>query len=158
MMPEVRSTAHAFDAVAVAELHGGEWLVLAFDPMAFTSDTAGGLLALAEGKDQLRVLRARLAVVSRLSEYEILSWVNRPRAEGGLGEYEFPIVADSDGQVARKYGMQLDDGGVLRGHFVIDPEGILRQAEISTLPLASNVYEIVRCIKVLSADSSGGLP
>ena len=55
MIPTVRSTAPTFDAVAVAdldvvrltwtELHGGEWLVLAFAPMAFTSDTAGDLLA-----------------------------------------------------------------------------------------------------------------
>ena len=143
MMPAVLSTAPTFDATVVAdldvvrsawtELHGGEWLVLAFDPMAFTSDSVGDLLALAEGKDQLRALRAKLVVVSRQSEYEILAWVNRPRDEGGLGDYAFPIVADSDGQVAGKYDMQLDDGGVLRGHFVIDPEGIIRQAEISTL-------------------------
>ena len=45
--------------------------MLAFDPMAFTSDTVGDLLTLAKGKDQLRSLRAKLVVVSRQSEYEI---------------------------------------------------------------------------------------
>lgn len=168
MMPAVCSAAPTFDALAVvdrdllrftwAELHAGQWLVLAFDPMAFTSDTVGDLLVLAEGKNQLRALRARLVVVSRQSEYEILAWVNRPRNEGGLGNYEFPIVADTGGQVARKYGMLLDGGEALRGHFVIDPDGVIRQAEVTTLPLPSNVHEIVRCIEILSTDTRDGLP
>ncbi len=165
-MPIVGSAAPTFDAVAVVdrdvvrvtwkELHSGRSLVLAFNP-DLAANTVSELVVFTDGEDRLRGLCAKVAVISRQSEYGILSWVNQPRDEDGLGAYPFPIIADSDGQIARRYGMLLDDGTSLWGHFIIDQRGIIRQAEASTLPLPSNVHEIIRCIEALTTGTEEGV-
>lgn len=49
-------------------------------------------------------------------EFSHLAWINTPRKQGGLGEMNIPILSDKTKQVARDYGVLLEDAGVtLRG-------------------------------------------
>lgn len=50
--------------------------------------------------------------------------------------------------IARDYGVLIEDEGIaLRGLFIIDPKGILRQITINDLPVGRSVEETVRLIK-----------
>ena len=63
----------------------------------------------------------------------------------------YPLVADLSKQIARDYGVLVEEGpdaGVaLRGLFVINPEGVLRQITINDLPVGRSVDEALRLVK-----------
>ena len=51
-------------------------------------------------------------------------------------------------QVARDYAVLIEEDGVaLRGLFIIDPKGILRQITINDLPVGRSVEETLRLVK-----------
>jgi len=50
--------------------------------------------------------------------------------------------------ISRDYGVLLEDEGIaLRGLFIIDPKGILRQITVNDLPVGRSVEETVRLIQ-----------
>lgn len=58
------------------------------------------------------------------------------------------MIADRSMSIARDYGVLIEDEGIaLRGLFIIDPKGILRQITINDLPVGRSVEETVRLIK-----------
>lgn len=51
-------------------------------------------------------------------------------------------------KISTDYGVLLEDEGIaLRGLFIIDPQGILRQITVNDLPVGRSVDETVRLIK-----------
>jgi peroxiredoxin (alkyl hydroperoxide reductase subunit C) len=78
-----------------------------------------------------------------------------PREKNGIEGVRFPILADKTGQVARNYGIYLEDEGYsLRGLFLIDPEGTLVHSTVNSSTVGRNVSEVLR---TLQAFQSGGL-
>lgn len=77
-------------------------------------------------------LNTEVLAVSTDSQFSHLAWANLPRAEGGLGpDLKLKLVADKSMKMARDYGVLLEDDGVaLRGLFLIDPKGTLRQITV----------------------------
>jgi alkyl hydroperoxide reductase subunit AhpC len=50
--------------------------------------------------------------------------------------------------ISRDYGVFMEDEGIaLRGLFIIDPKGILRQITVNDLPVGRSVEETVRLIQ-----------
>lgn len=95
--------------------------------------------------------------------------------KGGIGNVQYPLVADLDKSIARKYdvlvgsepatvytesGEELETtvgGGVaLRGSFLIDENGNVRHAVLNDLPLGRNVDEMLRTIDALDHHNSHG--
>ncbi len=156
-MPLVTSTAPTFDCTAVVdgqikeltwpELHEGKWLVLFFYPLDFTFVCPTEIIAFSEAHERFAKLNAKVAAVSVDSQYTHLAWVNTPRSQGGLGKVTFPLIADLDKNIARAYDVLLDSGVALRGLFLIDPEGVVRQATVNDLPVGRNVDEALRLIE-----------
>ena len=67
---------------------------------------------------------------------------------GGLGGLSYPLLADFNKTVSRDYGVLLEDAGIaLRGLFIINPEGIVRQITINDLPVGRSVDETLRLVK-----------
>lgn len=158
-MPLVTSPAPTFDCKAVVngqitdltwdKLHDGKWLVLFFYPLDFTFVCPTEIIAYSDAAGRFEKLGAKVAAVSVDSHYSHLAWVNTPRDKGGLGEINFPLIADLDKSIARKYDVLLDAGIALRGLFVIDPKGVVRHATINDLPIGRNVDETIRVIEAL---------
>jgi alkyl hydroperoxide reductase subunit AhpC len=87
--------------------------------------------------------------VSTDSTYSHFAWASQPRKEGGLGpDLKLPLIADRNQKISRDYGVLIEEEGVaLRGLFIIDPKGILRQITVNDLPVGRSVDETVRLIK-----------
>lgn len=50
--------------------------------------------------------------------------------------------------MSRDYGVLIEDEGIaLRGLFIIDPKGVLRQSTVNDLPVGRSVDETLRLIK-----------
>ena len=62
---------------------------------------------------------------------------------------KIPIIADVGKVVARTYGVLTEDTDEipLRGLFIIDPVGNLRQITVNDLPVGRSVDEILRLIQ-----------
>lgn len=86
--------------------------------------------------------------VSVDSHFSHLAWTNLARKDGGLGQLKYPLLADITKNISRNYDTLLEKEGIsLRGLFIIDPEGILRQITINDLPVGRSVDETLRLVK-----------
>ncbi|HUU83414.1 MAG TPA: peroxiredoxin [Phycisphaerae bacterium] len=166
-MPLVTSPAPTFDCTAIVgeeikslkwnELHEDKWLVLFFYPLDFTFVCPTEIIAFSDAYDRFAELGAKVAAVSVDSQYSHLAWVKTARSEGGLGKVTFPLIADLNKEIARKYDVLLEGAGVaLRGLFIIDPKGVVRHATINDLPVGRNVDEAIRVIQAFQFHEKHG--
>ncbi len=58
--------------------------------------------------------------------------------EGGLGDLQYPLVADLKKEISQAYGVLSPDGIALRGLFIIDKDGVVQvRADHTPIPGAS---------------------
>lgn len=161
----VQKKAPTFDAEAVlgagfttVNLEGfkGKWVVLYFYPLDFTFVCPTEITAFNDSLDKFKSLNAEVVGVSTDSKFSHLAWVKTPREEGGLGELQYPLVADFTKQISADYGVLLDAGMALRGLFIIDPEGTVVYQTIHDLNIGRNVGETLRVLKALQFSQEHG--
>jgi len=86
--------------------------------------------------EEFRKIGAEVIGASVDSHFTHLAWIKTPRKEGGLGKMNIPLVSDLTKEISRSYGVLLEDQGItLRGLFIIDPQGVIRQITINDLPV-----------------------
>lgn len=78
----------------------------------------------------------------------IINSLNFLSQEGGLGDLKYPLLADFKKEIATSYGVLIESAGIpLRGLFIIDPKGTLRQITVNDLPVGRSVEEVLRLVK-----------
>ncbi|XP_005089483.1 peroxiredoxin-2 [Aplysia californica] len=126
----------------------GKYLVLFFYPLDFTFVCPTEIIAFSDSIDKFKAINAEVVGVSTDSHFSHLAWINTPRKQGGLGGLKYPLLADFCKSISRDYGVLLEDQGIaLRGLFIIDPTGVVRQITINDLPVGRSVDETVRLIQ-----------
>ncbi|KAJ7696221.1 thioredoxin-like protein [Mycena rosella] len=127
----------------------GKWVVLFFYPMDFTFVCPTEILAFNDALPAFKEIGTVVLAVSTDSKYSHLAWSTQPRKQGGLGpDLKLPLVADRNMAIARNYGVLLEDEGIaLRGLFIVDPKGVLRQITVNDLPVGRSVDETIRLVK-----------
>lgn len=91
------------------------------------------------------------------AEFSHLAWINTPRKQGGLGEMKIPLLADKTKSIAKDYGVLLENEGIaLRGLFIIDPKGTVRQITINDLPVGRSVDEVLRLVEAFKFTDEHG--
>ncbi|KAF8516504.1 peroxiredoxin [Gautieria morchelliformis] len=149
--PEFKSTSvqeGEFKEVSL-ESCKGSWVVLLFYPLDFTFVCPTEILAFNDALPQFEALNTVVFGVSTDSEYSHLAWSMQPRKQGGLGpDLKLPLIADKSMTISREYGVLVEEQGIaLRGLFIIDAKGILRQITVNDLPVGRSVDETIRLIK-----------
>uniref|UniRef100_A0A182W5M8 thioredoxin-dependent peroxiredoxin n=1 Tax=Anopheles minimus TaxID=112268 RepID=A0A182W5M8_9DIPT len=153
---QVQHPAPAFKGTAVVdsdfreiklEDYKGKYLVLFFYPLDFTFVCPTEIIAFSDRIKEFKELNTEVVGVSVDSHFSHLAWINTPRKAGGLGKLEYPLLADLTKQISADYGVLLKDGISLRGLFIIDPNGVVRQITINDLPVGRSVDETLRLIK-----------
>ena len=123
----------------------GKWLVLFFYPADFTFVCPTELEEMAELYDKFKEEGAEVLSVSTDTVYVHKAWHDSSEA---IKKIKFPMVADPTHTLSHVFGVHLDGEGVtLRGTFIIDPEGIIRVAEINDNSIGRNVNETLRKIQ-----------
>lgn len=88
-----------------------------------------------------------------------LAWIYDIYCKTGI-RIPFPIIADRNGQIARKYGMISNDVSTtetVRNVFIIDDKQIVRAIMIYPLNVGRFIPEIIRTVQALQmADCSNG--
>ena len=133
----------------------GRWLVLLFYPLDFTFVCPTELTAFSDRYEEFQGIGADIIGVSTDSAFSHRAWINTPRDKGGVADLNYPLAADSTKNVARDYGVLIENKGIaLRGLFVIDPQGILRYKVVHDLNIGRSAEETLRVIQALQ---TGGL-
>jgi len=126
----------------------GKYLVLFFYPLDFTFVCPTEIIAFSDRIDEFKALNAEVVGVSTDSHFSHLAWINTPRKEGGLGGLNYPLLADFHKKVSADYGVLIEKAGIaLRGLFIIDTQGVVRQITINDLPVGRSVDETLRLIQ-----------
>ena len=126
----------------------GKWVILLFYPMDFTFVCPTELIELHDHASIFAELHTVVLGISVDSVYAHDAWSRQSRKEGGIGKVAYPLVSDIKKTISKTYQVLIEDEGIaLRGTFLIDPKGVLRQMSINDLPVGRNVDEFVRMIK-----------
>lgn len=145
----------SLDHVAKLSDYQGKWLVLFFYPLDFTFVCPTEIRGFNSRLKDFRDAGAEILGASVDSVYSHRAWIKVSQAEGGLGGLDYPLASDITKQVARDYGVLVEEQGIaLRGLFIIDPEGVLRYQLVSDLNVGRSVDETLRVLKALQ---SGGM-
>lgn len=157
MVATIQKPAPSFKKTAVVdgvfeeislEQYKGKWVLLAFIPLAFTFVCPTEIIAYSEAIKKFQDKDTEVLFASTDSEYSLLAWTNVARKDGGLGPINIPLLADTNHTLSRDYGVLLEEEGVaLRGIFLIDPKGTLRQITINDLPVGRSVEESLRLVE-----------
>lgn len=134
----------------------GKYTVLFFYPLDFTFVCPSEIIAFDAKLDQFKERGCEVLGVSVDSEFSHFAWKESPREKGGIGNVQFPLVADITKQISRDYGVLLDNAVALRGLFLIDKEGVIRHQVVNDLPLGRNVDEALRMLEALQFTEQHG--
>jgi peroxiredoxin 2/4 len=163
-MPVLGETAPDFEAVTthgpikLSDYRGKKWVILFSHPADFTPVCTTEFMAFMEIADELAKLNVQLLGLSIDSVHSHLAWVGNVREKMGV-KITFPIIADLDMVVAKKYGMihtGQSSTATCRTVFFIDDKGVLRTMLYYPLSLGRNMQEILRIVRGLqTADKYG---
>jgi alkyl hydroperoxide reductase subunit AhpC len=141
-------------------LKARKYIVLIFYPQDFTFVCPTEIIAFSDRSQEFEAIGCTLLGFSVDSVFTHLAWCNTPRNQGGLGKINFPLCSDLTKSIAHDYGILIEDGpnaGVsLRGLFIIDEKGILRQITVNDLPVGRSVDEVLRLIKAFQFTDQHG--
>lgn len=74
-----------------------------------------------------------------------------------MGTINYPLVSDITKNISRDYGVLLEQAGIaLRGTFIIDPEGVVRNQVVQDLPIGRNIDDTLRVLNALQHNKSSG--
>ena len=137
----------------------GKWLVFFSHPGDFTPVCTTEMIAFSRAYTYFQQINTELLGLSIDSNPSHLAWMYDIYCKTGI-QLSFPIVADRNGQIARKYGMISNDVSTtetVRNVFIIDDKGIVRTIFVYPLNVGRFVPEIIRTIQALQmADCSKG--
>jgi peroxiredoxin (alkyl hydroperoxide reductase subunit C) len=140
---------------------GKSWKILFSHPQDFTPVCTTELIELADLQSQFDGMNVKIVAIStdRLDTHE--QW---KKAMEGLMykdnktvKIEFPIVADEDLSVSKKYGMIHPESNTtrdVRGVYIIDPSNVIRAIYFYPKEVGRNTDELVRMVTALEKTSS----
>lgn len=164
--PEIGKPAPDFSGVAVIDGafkdiklsdYKGKYVILFFYPLDFTFVCPTEIIAFSERAQEFKSLNTEVIAASTDSHFSHLAWSNLSRKEGGLGKLNIPLLSDKNTKISRTYGVYRESDGItLRGLFIIDDKGVLRQITINDLPVGRSVDEILRLVKAFQFTDEHG--
>ncbi|CAG0884378.1 unnamed protein product [Cyprideis torosa] len=135
----------------------GKYVVFFFYPLDFTFVCPTEIIAFSDRISEFRAINAEVIACSVDSHFTHLAWIKTPRKQGGLGPLNIPLLSDMTHQIAKDYGVYLDNlGHTLRGLFIIDDKGILRQITMNDLPVGRSVDETLRLVQAFQYTDQHG--
>jgi len=164
---------NTFKEVSLSD-YKGKKIVLFFYPLDFTFVWPSELIAFDKRINEFEKRDVQVLGCSVDSHFSHLRWKEMPVEKGGIGNVQYPLIADIDKSIARSYDVLLgvtpasvmtaDDeletsvgGGVaLRGSFLIDEHGNVRHEIKNDLPLGRNIDEMLRLLDALDHHNKHG--
>lgn len=170
-IPMLGEKAPAFEAettrgkITFPKDYEGKWVVLFSHPADFTPVCTSEVASFASMQGDFKKLGVELLGLSVDSVRSHLAWLKTIQEKIDFNGYhgqeiEFPIIADMDRSIARKYGMiqpKMSDTKAVRAVFIVDPKGLIRTVLYYPLSTGRNFAEIKRIITALQMGDRYGM-
>ena len=131
--------------------YSGKWVVLFSHPGDFTPVCTTEIISFARSNTYFNRLNTCLIGLSVDSLYSHLAWVYDIYRRTGI-KVPFPIIADRNGEIARKYGMisnNVSTTETVRNVYIIDDKGIIRLILVYPMNVGRSIPEIIRSVQAL---------
>lgn len=145
-----------FKDITLSSFRDKQYVVLFFYPLDFTFVCPSEIIAFSNRVKDFEERNTQVIGVSVDSKFSHHAWRNTPVEKGGIGNIGFPLVSDITKEIARDYGVLVNDAVALRGTFVIDKSGVVRHATINDLPIGRNPDEMLRIIDAVQHNEQHG--
>ena len=129
----------------------GKWLILFSHPGDFTPVCTTEMIAFTKAHTYFKELNTELLGLSVDSNSSHLAWVYDIYCRTGI-KISFPIIADRNGEIARRYGMissDISNTETVRNVYIIDDKGIIRTILIYPMNVGRFIPEIIRIVQAL---------
>lgn len=123
----------------------GKWAIFLFYPADFTFVCPTELEDMAKHYSQLQKLGVEVYSVSTDTHFVHKAWHDTSES---ITQIKFPMLGDPTGLLARGFDVMIEEEGLaLRGTFLVNPEGIIKVAEIHDLGIGRSAKDMVRKVK-----------
>ncbi|PCJ24490.1 MAG: alkyl hydroperoxide reductase [Rickettsiales bacterium] len=134
----------------------GQKGVLFFYPLDFTFVCPSEIIAFNNRVAEFTERNTKIVAVSVDSHFSHHAWRSIPANKGGIGNVQFPLVADLNKEISTAYDVLNEDSVSYRATFLIDEHFNIRHFLINDLPLGRNVDETLRMIDALDHHNQHG--
>ncbi len=137
---------HKGESIQVTEADlKGKWSIFFFYPADFTFVCPTELGDLADHYQQLQDLGVEVYSVSTDTHFTHKAWHDTSET---IAKINFPMIGDPTGTISRNFDVMIEEEGLaLRGSFVVDPEGMIKVAEVHDLGIGRSAKDLVRKVQ-----------
>jgi peroxiredoxin (alkyl hydroperoxide reductase subunit C) len=123
----------------------GNWAVFVFYPADFTFVCPTELGDVADHYQQLKDMGVEVYSVSTDTHFTHKAWHD---ASDTIKKIKFPMIGDPTGAISRNFEVMIEEEGLaLRGTFIVDPDGIIKAAEVNDLGIGRSAKDLVRKVQ-----------
>ncbi len=123
----------------------GKWTIFFFYPADFTFVCPTELVDMADKYEEFQKMGVEIFSVSTDTHFVHKAWHD---ASESISKIKYPMLADPTGFLSRAFGVMIEeDGMAYRGTFVVNPEGLIKLAEIQDNAIGRNADELMRKVK-----------
>ncbi len=143
-IPDFAMNIYHNDEISEARLsdYKGKWVVLVFYPADFTFVCPTELEEVADLYPQFQQAGAEVISISTDTAFVHKAWHDNSPA---ISKVKYPMGADPTGDVSKLFDVYIENEGLaLRGTFIIDPNGVLKTAEVHDLGIGRSAAEALR--------------
>ncbi len=157
--PEFKALAvmpdNSFAEISLSD-YKDKYVVLFFYPLDFTFVCPSELIAFDHRLQEFKDRNVEVIGVSIDSHFSHLAWKNTAINNGGIGNVQYPIIADIDKSVTSAFDVLTAPGIALRGSFLIDKDGVVQHQVVNNLPLGRDIDEMLRMVDALQFTEEHG--
>jgi peroxiredoxin (alkyl hydroperoxide reductase subunit C) len=123
----------------------GKWAVFVFYPADFTFVCPTELGDVADHYEELQNMGVEVYSVSTDTHFTHKAWHD---ASDTIKKIQYPMLGDPTGTLARNFDVMIEEEGLaLRGTFIVDPDGIIKTAEVNDLGIGRSARDLVRKVQ-----------
>ena len=123
----------------------GKWNVFVFYPADFTFVCPTELGDLADHYEELQKMGVEVYSVSTDTHFTHKAWHD---ASETIKKITYPMLGDPTGAISRNFDVMIEEEGLaLRGTFIIDPDGVIKTAEVNDLGIGRSAADLVRKVQ-----------
>lgn len=123
----------------------GKWSIFFFYPADFTFVCPTELGDMADKYEQFKKMGVEVLSVSTDTHFVHKAWHD---ASPTIKKIQYPMLADPTGHLSRAFCVHIEEEGLAyRGTFVVNPDGIIKIAEIHDNGIGRNADELLRKVQ-----------
>lgn len=123
----------------------GKWAIFFFYPADFTFVCPTELVDMAEKYEEFKKMGVEVYSVSTDTHFTHKAWHD---TSDSIKKINYPMLADPTGALSRAFGVYIEEEGLAyRGTFLVDPDGLIKLAEIQDNGIGRNADELMRKVQ-----------